>query len=85
MKKIISLLIAVMLIALLFGCGKADAAKAVPASFNDSEGVKQYLLEQNAAYIKSNENSGDISADKRSDTAANGQHPYAVVVTCSDS
>jgi len=85
MKKIISLLIAVMLIALLFGCGKADAAKTVPASFDDSESVKQYLLEQNAAYIKSNDNSGDISSDKRSDTAANGQHPYAVVVTCSDS
>ena len=28
---------------------------------------------------------GDISAGRRMDTAENGQHPYAVVITCSDS
>ena len=30
-------------------------------------------------------NPGDISAAIRADTAENGQHPYAVIVTCSDS
>ena len=43
------------------------------------------LVEGNAAYVRSEHNIGDISAARRLDTADNGQHPYAVVVSCSDS
>lgn len=42
-----------------------------------SKGNKEY---RTAAY-----NSGDISEERRKDTAINGQKPYAVVITCSDS
>lgn len=41
------------------------------------EGNKKYLLE--SAYH------GDISNEKRFDTAKNGQHPNICVITCSDS
>lgn len=45
----------------------------------------QMLKQGNAQYLTSNKGGGDISPEKRQDTLANGQHPYAVVVTCSDS
>lgn len=43
------------------------------------------LKEGNKKYIDAKTNDGDISADIRKDTTVNGQHPYAIVVTCSDS
>ena len=84
MKKRI-LTAAVLLALCLSGCAGKEASKAVPESFADGQSVQEYLLEQNAAYRETNANAGNISADKRADTASNGQHPYAVVVTCSDS
>ena len=47
--------------------------------------VKAFLLENNKQYVESGKNIGDISAEKRQDTTDNGQHPYATVITCSDS
>ena len=35
--------------------------------------------------MKNGKNDGDLSKSKRKDTTENGQHPYAVIVTCSDS
>ena len=43
------------------------------------------LCKGNADYIAAKTNPGDISDAIRRDTADNGQHPYAVVVCCSDS
>ncbi|MCR5746079.1 MAG: carbonic anhydrase [Lachnospiraceae bacterium] len=43
------------------------------------------LKEGNKKYLAASANDGDISSDVRVDTADNGQHPYAVVVACSDS
>lgn len=45
----------------------------------------EMLRNGNEAYVKLTKSSGDISPEKRQDTLANGQHPYAVIVTCSDS
>ncbi len=42
------------------------------------------LLEGNKKYIKSKNTIGDISTERRLKTS-NGQSPFAVVVTCSDS
>lgn len=39
----------------------------------------------NAIYLKSEISGGDISPEARKKTAKEGQHPYAAVVTCSDS
>ncbi len=43
------------------------------------------LKEGNEKYISSESAQGDISIIKRKDTCINGQHPYAIVISCSDS
>lgn len=43
------------------------------------------LQQGNKTYLNAVSNPGDISPEIRKDTCANGQFPYAVVVTCSDS
>ena len=43
------------------------------------------LLMGNKRYIDNNRLDGDFSKDRREETYKNGQHPYAVVVSCSDS
>ena len=43
------------------------------------------LISGNNAYLKSNNSPGNISPMVRAETAINGQHPYAVILTCSDS
>ncbi len=43
------------------------------------------LKEGNQLYRMSWKNTGDVSLEKVRDTAKNGQHPYAVVIACSDS
>lgn len=50
-----------------------------------SSGTIVQLTIGNEKYISATYNSGDISIEKREDTAVNGQEPYAVVITCSDS
>ena len=45
----------------------------------------QMLREGNQQYLRTENACGDVSAQKREDTLENGQHPYAVIVTCSDS
>lgn len=36
-------------------------------------------------YLSSINEIGDISSTRRKETSVNGQHPYAVIITCSDS
>lgn len=43
------------------------------------------LQRGNEQYLRSQTGSGDISPAKRLDTCVNGQQPYAVIITCSDS
>ncbi len=43
------------------------------------------LKEGNQRYLSAATNPGDISPQIRQDTCTNGQHPYAIVVACSDS
>lgn len=43
------------------------------------------LKSGNAAYLGASINPGDISCTIRKQTCDHGQHPYAIVVTCSDS
>lgn len=43
------------------------------------------LKQGNEKYIKASTNPGDISPAIRKDTCENGQHPYAIVITCADS
>lgn len=43
------------------------------------------LKEGNERYLSAKTNTGDISPEIRKDTCENGQSPYAIIVTCSDS
>lgn len=43
------------------------------------------LREGNERYLLNEKHSGDISSARKVDTATSGQHPFALVVTCSDS
>ena len=43
------------------------------------------LKEGNLRYLGAKTNAGDISPEMREATVKNGQHPYAVIVSCADS
>lgn len=43
------------------------------------------LIEGNNTYLQSKVNKGDISLERRVQTYIKGQHPYAMIVCCSDS
>ena len=44
----------------------------------------QMLKDGNRKYLQAKREIGDISQAIRHDTCRNGQHPYALIVTCSD-
>lgn len=85
MKKYISLLLVLLLAIGAFGCAGSVENKEVPTEFADAQSVLTYLKQQNEIYVQTSQNVGDLSKSRREDTAENGQHPYAVIVTCSDS
>ena len=45
----------------------------------------QKLQDGNANYLRTTTSLGDVSLAIRKDTCENGQHPYAIIITCSDS
>lgn len=45
----------------------------------------QRLRQGNEKYLEASVNPGNISPAVRKDTYENGQHPYAIIITCSDS
>ncbi|MCM1334882.1 MAG: carbonic anhydrase [Bacteroides sp.] len=49
------------------------------------EEALERLIEGNKRYISSRGSVGDISPERRSETVSDGQHPYAIIVSCSDS
>ncbi|MCM1246283.1 MAG: carbonic anhydrase [Roseburia sp.] len=53
-------------------------------NLSPEEALKK-LQEGNRQYLTAETNPGDVSPQIRKDTCENGQTPYAVVVTCSDS
>ena len=60
----------------------ADETKVIPQT---PEGAIELLKAQNTKYCEAIKNDGDISEKLRKETVDNGQSPYAVVLTCSDS
>lgn len=85
MKKIFLLTLSLLFAVGFAGCTSAKNNKNEPAAFTDAQSVMDYLEKQNNVFVQEEQNSGDISGAKRKDTAKNGQNPYAVIVTCSDS
>ena len=54
------------------------------ATYNAEEALKK-LKEGNQQYLSATSNKGDISLMLRKQTCTEGQKPYAIIVTCSDS
>lgn len=52
--------------------------------YNHTEALEK-LIEGNKRYLDAKTNNGNISSEIRQDTFNNGQKPYAIIVTCSDS
>ena len=50
-----------------------------------AEQALQMLIDGNRQYLKAEQGCGDISPEIRKHVLANGQHPFAVIVSCSDS
>ena len=50
-----------------------------------AEEAKQKLIEGNQKYLDAKAAAGDISKELRQKTAEEGQYPYAIIITCSDS
>ncbi len=57
----------------------------VQKQFTLPEQALDFLLTRSKAFLGSPTNVGEVSLQKRAHLAENGQHPYAVIVTCSDS
>ncbi len=55
-----------------------------PANLSASEALHK-LKDGNEKYLGASMCPGNISPEIRKDTCDNGQHPYAIVITCSDS
>lgn len=47
--------------------------------------AKEKLVKGNEKYVRSDVKVGDVSRVLRAHTCTNGQHPYAIIITCSDS
>lgn len=79
-------IIAISLLGLV-ACGNEEVEETTVMyyEFETAEEVKAYLLEGNENYQSDYLVSNGASEEVRTYTAENGQMPYAVVVTCSDS
>ena len=85
MRKCKLLLLTLLLTVGISGCAGTSGKKELPDESADAQSVLAYLEQQNEVYVQTGKNGGDLSKSKREDTTENGQHPYAVIVTCSDS
>ncbi len=81
MKKILIIAL-IMSLLCLYSCG---GKTAVPENFETPQSVVDYMVEGNKMYIKNGKNTAETSSSVRNSTATEGQSPYAVVITCSDS
>lgn len=56
----------------------------IPSSFSAREALEK-LKKGNERYLDADFGLGDVSPKARLDTCQNGQRPYAMIITCSDS
>lgn len=90
MKKMLLMVIALMMFSLT-ACSDDTQSVAEEAFFPEipvfetPAEVQEYMIANNAIYQDSLTSTGNISMEQRVDTFENGQEPYAIVVTCSDS
>lgn len=85
-SKIINMLCIIVCAYMAFACSQKNVTVPVGNHiFSSPLEVKSFLIEGNRVYMASNKNNADISLERRLDLAQNGQEPYALILTCSDS
>lgn len=82
---IILLLAAVVVGFAVMQMKQATKFRPTRVEFNTPREVKKHLMEGNNLFRDAKKNHADVSMARRKDTTDNGQFPYAVVITCSDS
>lgn len=87
MKKGSILVVLALTVGCIMACTSEDVVELEKPDVTTAtyEEVQEYLVAQNLIYQESVQNTGDVSVEVREDTAENGQEPYAIIVTCSDS
>ncbi|MFI3250363.1 MAG: carbonic anhydrase [Eubacteriales bacterium] len=75
----------IVVIVLCFLNFTATKTRPLAPKFKTPREVKKYMQEGNQLYLDAKKNVAPVAVDRRKDTTDNGQHPYAVVITCSDS
>lgn len=99
--KLTGIISLTMLLATAVGCGSDASATVhnTPAVMNEAsnnvytrsetvttfEEAKKLLVEGNQRYISGNVLNDDLSNTKREELVSKGQHPFATIVSCSDS
>lgn len=79
-KKCLSLMLCAALIPVIAGCANSDKnSEPKRVTITSADDALKELKEGNEEFISGN------TANLRADLAENGQAPYAVVITCSDS
>ncbi len=79
-KKCLTFLLCIAFIPVLAGCADSDkASEPKRITITSAEDALKELEEGNEEFLSGN------TAELRTDLAENGQAPYAVVITCSDS
>lgn len=63
---------------------KGVSYMTVHSNFTAEEALEK-LRSGNSLYLDSKTGAGDICSARREETLKNGQHPYAIIITCSDS
>lgn len=94
LKKRILILASITVISSLsfLGCSKTGEVanevvevKSVVGKDLSAEEAKNLLIEGNKRFVDENIGKKDLSSERVKDLAENGQHPFAVVLTCGDS
>ncbi|UWG96582.1 carbonic anhydrase [Dehalobacter sp. DCM] len=93
-RKVYQMVIFICLIVLPTALMSAGCSNATPMSsaiysrtpnIDTAEESKQLLREGNQRFVSGNVLNDDLSLDKRTELSEYGQHPFAVIVSCSDS
>ncbi len=91
MKKIILIMSTFLSLMALSGCGKIDVSLSSSNQVFERNEVKNseeaidLLKKGNERFVNNSLLNDNFSQEKKEDLLSNGQHPYAVILSCSDS
>ena len=84
MKKVMITLFVAMCLSMTFTIQLLATPSHADSGLKPDEVLKK-LVQGNDDFVSEKANTADISKKRRETTTTDGQHPYAIVVTCADS